>query len=268
MKGGRTVESLRDIEPSHARELIREGKLTKPTTGISIHYAQANFVVLEKELAYDFLLFCTRNPKPCPLLDVTEVGSPYPVHIATEADLRTDIPKYYIYHQGKLLKEVEDIRDYWNDDMVAFLLGCSFTFEKALLANDIPVRHMDAKKNVPMYKTNKSCKPAGRFSGPLVVSMRPIPYHLVPRVVEITSRFPSVHGSPVHIGEPSQIGIADILQPDYGDPPTIQDGDVPVFWACGVTPQAVAVASNVEFMITHSPGYMFISDIKEEKLSI
>lgn len=262
------MESLAHLSPEISRKYIREEKITSPTTGISIDYAQANLVILPKEMAYDFLVFCMRNPKACPLLDVTEPGSPHPPLTAPLADLRTDIPRYNIYRNGKLVDQVQNIRDYWRDDLVSFLLGCSFSFEKSLLNQGIPVRQMEMNCNVPMYKTGIACQPAGPFTGPLVVSMRPIPYEQVARAVTTTSRFPGVHGAPVHIGAPGQIGIKDLSKPDYGDAVIINDGEVPVFWACGVTPQAVAAASNVEFMITHAPGHMFITDLKDDQLSV
>ncbi|MFC5650349.1 putative hydro-lyase [Paenibacillus solisilvae] len=262
------MRDLRHLPPEEARMRIRERKHTTPTTGISIDYAQANLVVLNKEAAYDFLLFCTRNPKPCPLLDVTEAGSPVPMLTAPGADLRTDIPKYNLYRHGKLIEQTEDITSYWQDDLVAFLLGCSFTFEKSLLENDIPVRQIELNRNVPMYKTNIPCRPAGRFSGPMVVSMRPIPSRQVAKAVTVTSRYPSVHGTPIHIGNPALIGITDLDKPDYGDAVPLYEGEVPVFWACGVTPQAVAAASEADFMITHAPGHMFITDVKDQQLSL
>ncbi len=257
-----------NLLPQEARALIRENKLVRPTAGIANGYTQANLVVLKKDLAFDFLLFCQRNPKPCPVLDVTEVGSPVPALVAPSADLRTDIPKYRIYKSGELVEETTDINGYWQDDMVGFLLGCSFTFEQGLLRNNIPVRHIEEECNVPMYKTNVQCIKAGRFSGPLVVSMRPIPHKDVVRAVQVTSRFPAVHGAPVHIGHPEEIGIMDISKPDFGDSVSIHDGEVPVFWACGVTPQAVAMHVKPELMITHAPGHMFITDKRDEQFAV
>jgi len=251
-----------------ARMEIREGLWRKPTSGMALGYTQANLVILPKELAYDFLLFAYRNPKPCPILDVTDAGSSEPKGVAQGADIRTDIPKYRVYKKGRLELEVDDITSCWRDDFVAFLLGCSFTFEKALLENDIPVRHMEQGRNVPMYITSIETRPAGVFHGNMVVSMRPIPQELVIRAVQVTSRFPAVHGAPVHIGEPSKIGIHSLDKPDFGDAVDIRDGEVPVFWACGVTPQAVAMKSKPEIMITHSPGHMFITDVKDEQLSV
>lgn len=250
-----------------ARKLIREGKWQGPTCGMALGFVQANLVILPRKYAYDFLLFSFRNPKPCPLLDVLDEGNHVP-KIAKDGDIRTDIPKYRIYKNGKLFDEVTDIKEIWQDDFVSFLLGCSFTFEKALLENGIPVRHIEENKNVPMYITNIDTVPAGVFSGKMVVSMRPIPEKLVFRAVQVTSRFPAVHGAPVHIGDPVKIGIKNIEKPDFGDPVEIKENEVPVFWACGVTPQSVALSSKPDIMITHSPGHMFITDLKDEELAV
>lgn len=254
--------------PAEARALFRRDGWVKPTAGIASGYTQANLAILKKELAFDFLLFCQRNPKPCPVLDVTEPGSPVPRLVAPAADIRTDIPKYRIYRRGELTDEVTDIREFWEDDMVAFLLGCSFTFEFPLMKNDIPVRHIEEHCNVPMFRTNIPCVPAGYFSGPMVVSMRPIPEKDIVRAVQVTSRFPAVHGAPVQIGHPEAIGIRDVMQPDFGDAVTIRPGEVPVFWACGVTPQAIAMETKPDIMITHAPGHMFITDMKEEHFGV
>ncbi|MDR6998872.1 putative hydro-lyase [Neobacillus niacini] len=257
-----------NMAPAEIRELIRNQTITGPTAGMSKGFTQANLVILKKEYAFDFLLFCQRNPKPCPLLDVTEPGSFIPGKIARGADIRKDIPKYRIYQEGVFTEEVTDITEYWEDDMVGFLLGCSFTFETPLMESGIPVRHIEENCNVPMYKTNIPCERAGMFEGPTVVSMRPMKPEDAIRAVQITSRFPAVHGSPIHIGDPSQIGIADISKPDFGDSVTIKAGEIPVFWACGVTPQAVAIQSKPTIMITHAPGHMFISDVRDEKFSV
>lgn len=243
--------------------MIRTNEWTGPTAGISNGYTQANLVVVTKDLAYDLLLFCQRNPRPCPLLDVTEVGKPVPLMTAPGSDLRTDLPRYRIWKDGFLVDEPLDMTDYWRDDMVAFLLGCSFTFEGALLEAGIPVRHIEEGRNVPMYITNMECRRAGSLHGPMVVSMRPVPHSMVSRAVMITGRFPSVHGSPVHIGDPSVIGIREINDPDFGDRVTIKEGEVPVFWACGVTPQAALMKTRPPFAITHSPGHMFITDKRD-----
>ena len=259
---------MRYDNPREVRELIRRGELLRPTCGLASGYTQANLVILPKELAFDFFLFCQRNPKPCPILEVLEPGKYEPVLTAPAADIRVDIPLYRIYKDGELLDAERDINRYWSSEMVSFLLGCSFTFETALMRAGISLRHIVEGKNMAVYVTNIQVIPAGIFYGPLVVSMRPIPVVKVVRSVQITSRFPQVHGAPIHIGDPERIGITDLARPDYGDPVEIKDGEVPVFWACGVTPQAVALRSKLPLMITHSPGYMFITDVLDEDLSI
>ncbi|WMX57866.1 putative hydro-lyase [Peribacillus sp. R9-11] len=260
--------NLSQATPAELRAMIRNNELIKPTAGMATGYAQANLAILKKEHAFDFLLFCQRNPKSCPLLDVTEIGSPIPKFAAKSGDIRTDIPKYRIYKYGELVEEVTDISDYWEDDMVGFLIGCSFTFEHALLNNDISIRHIEEDCNVPMYKTNISCIEAGIFHGKMVASMRPIPQQDVVRAAQVTSRFPAVHGGPIHIGDPGAIGVSNIQQPDFGDAVTIREGEVPVFWACGVTPQSIAMETKPAIMITHAPGHMFITDIRDEKLGV
>lgn len=257
-----------NLSPAEIRKLIREKQITGPTAGHALGYAQANLAILKKEHAFDFLLFAQRNPKACPILDVIEPGEVAPKGIAKDADIRTDIPKYRIYKQGVFVEEVTDLHDYWSDDFVCFLIGCSFSFENALLNNDIDVRHISEGCNVPMYKTNIATTPAGLFEGPTVVSMRPIPEADVVRAVQVTSRFPSVHGAPLHIGNPETIGIQDLSKPDFGDAVTIKEGEVPVFWACGVTPQAIAMHVKPDLMITHAPGHMFVTDIRDEHLGI
>ncbi|MGE6376851.1 putative hydro-lyase [Peribacillus muralis] len=259
---------LSQATPSELRSMIRKDELIKATAGMANGYAQANLAILKKEHAFDFLLFCQRNPKSCPLLDVTEIGSPIPAFAAPDGDIRTDIPKYRVYKYGELVDEVTDISKYWEEDMVGFLIGCSFTFEYALLKNDIPVRHIEEGCNVPMYKTNIPCMEAGIFHGEMVASMRPIPQKEVVRAAQVTSRFPAVHGGPIHIGDPEAIGVSSIQHPDFGDPVTVHPGEVPVFWACGVTPQAIAMETKPEIMITHAPGHMFITDIRDEKLGV
>ncbi len=251
---------------SEARREIREGRWRGPTPGMVPGAVQANLVVLPEADAAQFQQFCELNPRPCPVLDVTEPGSPVPRRVAPEADLRTDLPRYVIYRDGEAVEEVDDLNAVWRSDLVAFLLGCSFTFEAALIDAGVPMRHIEHGRGVPMWKTNRECLPSGRFHGPLVVSMRPIPADLVDIAREVTGRYPRVHGAPVHAGDPAELGIGDLSTPDWGDPPLIEDGDVPVFWACGVTPQAVAIESKPEFMATHAPGHMFITDIQIEDL--
>jgi uncharacterized protein YcsI (UPF0317 family) len=257
----------RGATPVEIRRRVRAGEWRALTCGVAPGYAQANLVVVPRELAYDFLVFCQRNPKPCPLIDVTDPGSPEPTYAAPGADLRTDVPKYRLYRRGVLEAEDTDISRYWGPNLVAFLLGCSFTFETAMQRAGLPVRHMDDGRNVPMYVTTIPCRPAGAFHGPMVVSMRPLPSAVVPRAVLVTGRYPRAHGAPVHVGDPAKIGIRDLARPDFGDPPRIEPGEVPVFWACGVTPQAAAQAAKVELMISHAPGHMFITDLLDEDLA-
>lgn len=248
------------------RALCRTGQWTGPTAGVAPGFVQANLVILPKAFAYDFLLFCQRNPKPCPLLEVLNEGSPIPLSTCKGADIRSDLPKYRIFDHGVLSQEITDITPLWKADLVTFLLGCSFTFDAALQSAGVPVRHEQEKKNVPMYRTSIPCKSAGMFHGPLVVSMRPMLPAEGLRACQITGKFPRAHGSPVHLGDPTLIGIPDLAKPDFGDAVTLKPGEVPVFWACGVTPQAVAVASQVPFLITHSPGHMLVSDWKDQDL--
>ena len=256
------------LEPAALRDRFRRGELVRPTAGLAPGHVQANLVVLPRELAFDFLLFCQRNPRPCPLLEVVEAGAAQPRLMAPGADLRTDLPKYRVFRDGVLVSEPTDVRAEWRDDLVSFLIGCSFTFESALAEAGVPVRHVEQCSNVPMYITSVPTARAGVFHGPMVVSMRPIPAAQVVRAVQVTSRFPAVHGAPVHIGDPAAIGIRAIDQPDLGDPVEIRPGEVPVFWACGVTPQAVAMASKPPFVITHAPGHMFVTDRRDAEYSV
>ncbi len=253
--------------PRELRRLFRTGDLVRPTAGLADGYVQTNLAILPKDLAFDFLLFCQRNPKPCPVLEVLEPGQWEPKVFAPGADVRTDAPLYRIYRNGKLAGETKDILGVWRDDLVTFLLGCSFTFESALMKAGIKLRHIEQDKNVSMYRTDRPTTPAGVFHGPLVVSMRPIQPRDLVKAVEVTARYPRVHGSPVYMGDPAGIGIRDISKPDYGDPVEIREGEVPVFWACGVTPQAAAMASRPPLMITHAPGHMFVTDVRDEDLA-
>ena len=230
-------------------------------------YAQANLVILPQKYAFDFLLFCQRNPKPCPLLEVLEPGEYRTMFLSSDADIRVDLPRYHIYRKGKKETTIKDIKSFWKKDFVTFLLGCSFSFEEALLRSNIPIRHIEENKNVPMFITNIPCQSAGIFRGPMVVTMRPIPQDKVTRAVQITSRYASVHGAPVHMGDPSKIGIKDLRKPNFGDAVMIKKGEIPVFWACGVTPQAVVMEAKPDLCITHAPGYMFISDLLNEELA-
>ena len=252
---------------SEARALIRARRWRGPTVSMAQGWAQANLVALPVEFAASFRRFCELNSQACPLLDVTAVGSPVPTLIASDADLRTDIPRYCVYRGGVLAEEREDLIGCWGPDLVGFLLGCSFTFEAALMRGGIPMRHLELGMTVPMYKTNRECHPAGPFHGPLVVTMRPIPADLVERAITITSHFTRAHGAPVHVGDPAVLDIADLNRPDWADPLPLRPDDVPVFWACGVTPQAAAAEARLDLMITHAPAHMFITDLCDESLS-
>ncbi|MGJ8522083.1 putative hydro-lyase [Carnimonas sp. R-84981] len=246
-----------------ARQRIRAG-WRQPTAGIAPGFAQANLIALPYDWAYDFLLYAQRNSQACPLLDVTEPGV-FTTALAEGADIRSDLPAYHVWRNGERVAEVSDARDAYAEhpDMVSFLIGCSFTFETALLEEGIDVRHISAGSNVPMYRTQRACRGAGRLRGEMVVSMRPMAPQRIADAVRITARYPSVHGAPVHIGAPDELGISDLLQPDFGDAVTINEGEIPVFWACGVTPQAALMASKVPFAITHAPGHMFITDVPD-----
>ena len=250
------------------RELIRSGQWRGVTSGVAPGYVQANLAILPRDLAFDFLLFCQRNPKPCPLLEVIEPGCTEPVLTAPGADIRTDIPAYRIYEGGQLVEEVDSLLPYWRDDLVSFLLGCSFSFEAAMVEAGIPLRHQAEGRNVAMYITNIPTTPAGVFSGPMVVSMRPIKREQIVRAVQVTSRFPATHGAPVHIGDPEAIGITDLDLPDFGDRVDVLPGEEPVFWACGVTPQAVALNCKPSLMLGHGPGKMFITDQRDVDYAI
>jgi uncharacterized protein YcsI (UPF0317 family) len=257
----------KDLSPPQLRELIRTGEWSSPTTGVASGFVQANLVMLPQNQAFYFLLFCVRNPKPCPILDVLEPGKAEP-KIAPGADLRTDVPRYRLFEQGKLKKEVDDVADVFHDEMVSFLLGCSFSFEAALVAAGIPVRNLEEGKNVSMYITSRNCQPAGPFSAPLVVTMRPMKPEEAVRAIQVTTRFHLTHGAPVHIGSPEEIGIKDLDRPDFGEAVTIRAGEIPVFWACGVTSQLAVTSGPLSLVITHAPGHMFVSDLKDEHLTL
>lgn len=261
-----SISALAHATGAEVRQAARSGELTGPTAGLALGFVQANLVVVPKDLAFDFLLFCQRNPKPCPLLDVTEPGDPEPRLAAPGADLRTDLPRYRVYKEGQLADEPTDLKSYWRDDLVGFLIGCSFTFENALLQAGLPIRHIEAGVNVPMYRTNIPCRPAGVFHGPIVVSMRPMTPSQALQAARVCSRFPRAHGAPVHFGNPGTIGLSDLSRPDFGDPVPIKAGEVPVFWACGVTPQAVAMEVKPPLLITHKPGHMFVTDWRDVDL--
>lgn len=258
-----------DLGAAHRVRLdARAGKLAGPTANLAPGHVQANLAILPADVANDFLRFCQRNPKPCPLLAVSEPGDPSLPALGKDIDVRSDIPRYRVWRDGHLVDEPTDVRALWRDDLVAFLIGCSFSFEEAMIDNGLPVRHIEQGCNVPMYRTSIATEPAGPFHGPLVVSMRPLKAADAIRAIQVTSRFPSVHGAPVHLGDPSLIGIRDINQPDYGDAVEIRPGEIPVFWACGVTPQSVVAAVQPEFCITHAPGHMLVTDLLNSRMAV
>ncbi len=247
------------------RAIIRTGQFTAPTAGLARGHVQANLVILPADWAADFAAFCEANSQPCPLLEQTEPGSWEPRHAAPGADLRTDLPRYRVYRDGAFeADQPTDVTRLWQDDLVAFLIGCSFTFENALMAAGLPVRHIEQGKNVPMYRTHVPCRGAGRFQGPLVVSMRPYLPEQVDEVVRITSLYSRMHGAPAHVGDPARLGISDLSRPDFGDAVEVRPGETPVFWACGVTPQLAILEARPPLAITHSPGCMFVTDWRDE----
>ena len=256
-------------ETGHAARLkIRAGAHRRPTSGMAPGYVQANLAILPAALAADFHRFCHLNPKPCPLLAASEPGDPRLPALGADLDIRTDIPRYRVWKKGELVDEVDDISAVWRDDLVSFALGCSFSFEEALIENGLDIRHITCGSNVPMYRTNIATAPAGPFHGPMVVSMRPFKPADAIRAVQVTTRFPTVHGAPVHLGKPEMIGIKDIAKPDYGDAVEVHDDELPVFWACGVTPQSVIATVKPEFCITHAPGFMLVTDLLNARLAI
>lgn len=254
------------MSPAEVRSLIREGKITGQTSGMCDGFAQGNLLILPQAQAYDFLLFTQRNPKSCPILEVGDVGSRLVKRMAKDGDIATDIPRYRLWKNGVLEGEYTDISSLWQDDFVYFLIGCSFSFEGELLEADVPVRHIQEGKNVPMYLTNIPCEEAGIFRGNTVVSMRPMKAKDAIRAISITSSMPRVHGAPIHIGDPAAIGIKDITKPDFGEAVTIHEGEIPVFWCCGVTPQSAVMSAKPPIAISHAPGHMFITDVKNSLL--
>lgn len=251
-----------------ARLACRRGALNCSTAGVAPGYVQGNLTILPKDLAEDFLRFCRQNPKPCPVIGVSEVGDPRIPELGLDLDIRTDVPGYRVWKHGDLVDETSDVTAWWRDDLVSFVLGCSFSFEQALIEDGLSMRHMASGVTVPMYRTDIACVPAGPFWGPMVVSMRPFTPAQAIRAIQITSRFPAVHGAPIHIGLPELIGIHDLAGPDYGDYVELRSDELPVFWACGVTPQAVIAAAKPSFAITHTPGRMLVTDLQNAQLAV
>jgi uncharacterized protein YcsI (UPF0317 family) len=254
--------------PSHQARLACRNGMASSTAGVANGFVQGNLAILPEKLAGAFHRFCQLNPKPCPIIGMSDVGDPRIPALGLDLDIRTDVPRYRVWRDGEMAEEPTDIMAHWRDDLVAFVLGCSFSFEEALLDEGLPIRHIEHKVRVPMYRTNIACSPSGPFAGPMVVSMRPFKPKDAIRAVQITSRFPSVHGAPVHLGLPHAIGIKDIAKPDYGDPVPVADDEIPVFWACGVTPQAVIASAKLPFAITHAPGLMLVTDLRNKQLAV
>ena len=251
-----------------ARLAIRADKHRGPTSGLAPGFVQGNLAILPQQLAADFLRFCQLNPKSCPLIGMSAPGDWRVPALAEDLDIRTDLPRYRVWRHGELIAEPTDIRDVWRDDLVSFVIGCSFSFEEALVSDGIELRHITRGCNVPMYRTSIATAQVGPFHGPMVVSMRPMAPANAIRAIQITTRFPAVHGAPVHVGKPELIGINDIMKPDYGDPVPVRDDELPVFWACGVTPQSVIATVKPEFCITHYPGSMLVTDRKNTEFAI
>ena len=256
------------ITPATLRQQVREGAHSGNTSGLAPGYVQCNIVILPAEWANDFLRFCQLNPKPCPLIAASNAPGDPALTLLGDIDIRTDVPSYRVFRDGEQAEEVGDIRALWREDLVTFALGCSFSFEEALLADGLDVRNVSEGVNVPMYRTAIDCTPAGAFAGKMVVSMRPFSAADAIRAVQICTRFPSVHGAPIHLGDPSLIGIDDIDAPDYGDPVTMAEHELPLFWACGVTPQVALEAAKPPFAITHSPGCMLVTDLRNSQLAV
>ena len=255
-------------QPAELRRLIRAGTFNSQTSGQTPGYAQGNIAILTKDYAEEFLRFCLANPKPCPILGMSEPGDPRLPRLGANLDIRTDISRYCVFRDGEAAGETDDLMALWRDDFVTFVLGCSFSFEQALIEAGLKVRHIEQGRNVPMYRTNIATTAAGRFGGPMVVSMRPFVAADAIRAIQTTTRFPNVHGAPVHFGDPAAIGIKNIAQPDYGDAVDIRDGEIPVFWACGVTPQSAIRTAKPPISITHKPGCMLVTDLRNAELAV
>lgn len=259
-----SYENLKNSTLAEVRTEIRAGRYTAHTAGLGRGSLQANLVIMPEEFAFDFMRYCQRNPKPCPITGVSDTGNPMMFTMGNDIDIRTDVPAYNIYRNGRLDISVTNIAEIWRDDFVVFTLGCSFTFEHALMDAGINLWHIDNDRTVPMFRSSIETTPAGPFSGKMVVSMRSVCEERVDEVIEISRRFPLAHGAPVHVGDPKAIGITDLSSPDWGDPAPVGANEVPVFWACGVTPQVAIKAAQLPICITHKPGCMLITDIAED----
>ena len=254
-------------DPRQVRLAIRSGRHRGHTAGLAPGRVQGNVCILPREYADDFRMFCERNPKPCPLLAMSKPGDPRLPELGEDLDIRTDVSRYRVFRHGRLEGEVDDLKDLWRDDLVTFILGCSFSFEQALMEAELPLRYVEQGTNVPMFRTNLDTVPAGPFRGKLVVSMRPFKPADAIRAIEITSRYPRVHGSPVHLGRPDLIGVDDLGKPWAGDPTPVRDDEIPLFWACGITPQSVVLDAKPSLCITHAPGHMLVTDLDNASLA-
>lgn len=259
-----TYEDLKAASARDIRMAIRSGSYRGHTSGLAAGKLQCNLAILPERFALDFLRFCQRNSKPCPIVGVSETGDPFLRTLGHDIDIRTDVPRYRVFRDGALTEEPYDLRGLWSDDLVTVALGCSFTFENALLRHGVPVRHMETGTNVPMYRSNLALTPSGPFGGKMVITMRPIPVQQIEAAYTISGRYPQAHGAPIGHGDPSDFGISDLSKPDWGEAVEIRDGEVPVYWACGVTPQNVLLEAKLPICITHSPGHMLIADVAED----
>jgi uncharacterized protein YcsI (UPF0317 family) len=255
---------LKNASAERVRKAIRSGAYVGHTAGLAAGKLQCNIAILPESYALDFLRFCQRNPKPCPIVGIGDSGNPNLPTLGKDIDIRSDVSEYRVFRDGEFSEQVTDIEDIWTDDLVTVGIGCSFTFENALLRNGIPVRHIESGRNVPMFRSDIDLVPAGPFSGKMVVTMRPIPKDQVERATQISGLYSQAHGAPIAVGDPAQIGIRDLTAPDWGEAVEINAGEVPVFWACGVTPQNVLLDAKLPICITHSPGHMLIADVAED----
>lgn len=249
------------------RQAIRNGSFGGTTSGVAGSQLQGNVVILPQDSASDFLRFCQNNRKPCPIIGLSEPGDPRLPLLGADIDIRTDVPQYRVWRHGEIVDTPSNVSNLWRDDLVTFIIGCSFSFEEALLEANVPIRHIEQGRTVPMYRSHIPTVAAGPFAGPMVVSMRPMLAKDAIKAVQITSRYPEVHGAPIHLGDPALIGIADLSKPDYGDAVDLYEGEIPVFWACGVTPQSALLHAKPDFCITHAPGCMLITDLKNSQLA-
>jgi uncharacterized protein YcsI (UPF0317 family) len=259
-----SAAGIANLPSNEIRARIRTGQHDNHTAGLAPGKLQCNLAILPETHALDFLRFCHRNPKPCPLVGVGDTGNPMLPTLGRDIDIRTDVPRYRVFRDGAFAEEVTDISELWSDDLVTVALGCSFTFENALMRAGIPVRHIEMQRNVPMFRTNIALVPAGPFQGDMVVTMRPLREEQIETARAISAKYPQAHGAPIAVGNPAALGISDLSQPDYGDPVDILPGEIPVYWACGVTPQNVLRAARLPLCITHAPGHMLITDVAED----